>query len=330
MTSDGRGLDAAALSAALAGQAMALAVELLPAGRRAGADWRAGSLAGEPGQSLGVHLFGPKAGVWADFATGERGDALDLVAAVLFRGDLRPALDWTRAWLGLDGGGSAQPVRRRAIPPAQDASAGDAARLERAREAWCAATCVRGSPAVAYLAVRGLGHLTGSRALRWCPAISHPAGGRHPALLAMVQDVEGQPVGIHRTYVTPDGARARHLSPGKASLGPIGGGAVRLHAAGPELVVGEGIESSASAGLMLDLPAWAALSTSGLHTLMLPDDVRNVVIAADPDPPGEAAAQAAAARWTAEGRTVRIARPAGAGDFNDVLVAMTTAGATDA
>ncbi len=64
---------------------------------RAGADWRAGSLAGEPGRSPGVHLFGPKAGLWVDFATGESGDTLDLEATVLFHGDLRPALDWTRA-----------------------------------------------------------------------------------------------------------------------------------------------------------------------------------------------------------------------------------------
>ena len=325
-----RSFDAAALSAALAIQAMALAAELLPAGRRAGSEWRAGSLAGEPGQSLGVHLFGPKAGLWADFASEETGDALDLVAAVLFGGDLRPALDWARTWLGLDGTGAIHPVQRRAVPSGQDAGANNAARLERAREAWCAAIPVGGSPAGAYLAARALAHLAGSRVLRWGAAVSHPEGGRNPAMLAMVQDVAGQPVGIHRTYLTLEGVRARHLSPGKASLGPIGGGAIRLQPARSELVVGEGIESSASAGLMLSLPAWAALSTSGLHTLMLPGDVRHVVIAADPDPPGEAAAQAAAARWTAEGRDVRIARPAGAGDFNDVLVAMVTAGATNA
>ena len=53
--------------------------ELLPNGRRAGAEWRVGSLHGAPGQYLGVHLVGAKAGTWADFAGDERGDALDLV-----------------------------------------------------------------------------------------------------------------------------------------------------------------------------------------------------------------------------------------------------------
>ena len=65
-----------------------LVVELLPAGRRDGAEWRCGSVAGEPGQSLGVHLRGAKAGIWADFSSPQdRGDALDLVAAVRFGGD---------------------------------------------------------------------------------------------------------------------------------------------------------------------------------------------------------------------------------------------------
>src|SRR5262245_36034392 len=49
-----------------------LAVELLPVGHREGREWRAGSVGGEAGFSLGVHLVGNKRGVWSDFATGER------------------------------------------------------------------------------------------------------------------------------------------------------------------------------------------------------------------------------------------------------------------
>ncbi len=51
---------------------------LLPNGKRVGHEWRVGSLNGEPGKSLGIHLNGNKAGVWADFATGEKGDLFDL------------------------------------------------------------------------------------------------------------------------------------------------------------------------------------------------------------------------------------------------------------
>ena len=69
------------------------------------------------------------------------------------------------------------------------------------------------------------------------------------------------------------------------------------------------------------MPAWAAISAGNMATgLVLPHEVRNVVIAADPDPPGEKAARAAALRWIAQGRTVHIARPNGHGDFNDILL----------
>lgn len=56
---------------------------LLPGGKRAGAEWEVGSVDGESGRSLRVHLTGPKAGIWADFADGaQRGDLVDLWAAV--------------------------------------------------------------------------------------------------------------------------------------------------------------------------------------------------------------------------------------------------------
>lgn len=84
--------DASEISRMLAGQIRTLAPELLPNGRRDGHEWRVGSLAGERGQSLGIHLTGSRAGVWCDFASGERGDALGLVAAVLFAGDIAAAL----------------------------------------------------------------------------------------------------------------------------------------------------------------------------------------------------------------------------------------------
>ncbi len=51
---------------------------LLPEGKRQGHEWRAGSVGGEKGDSLGVHLTGDKAGVWCDFATGESGDLIGL------------------------------------------------------------------------------------------------------------------------------------------------------------------------------------------------------------------------------------------------------------
>jgi hypothetical protein len=71
---------------------------------------------------------------------------------------------------------------------------------------------------------------------------------------------------------------------------------------------------------LVGLPAWAAISAGNLAKgLVLPPEVHTVIVAADPDPEGERAAVSAALRWRVEGRTVRIARPTGTGDFNDVL-----------
>src|SRR6516225_5363424 len=103
-------------------------------------------------------------------------------------------------------------------------------------------------------------------------------------------------------------------------LGPCRGGAVHLANPGDVLMVGEGIETCLAAMLASGHSAWAALSTSGLRALDLPKDVRNVIVLADGDDAGEAAARACGWRWKREGRRVRIARPPQGMDFNDLLV----------
>jgi phage/plasmid primase-like uncharacterized protein len=186
---------------------------------------------------------------------------------------------------------------------------------------WAGAEHCARTPAEKYLAERGVQHVTGSAVLRFRADTPHPEGGRRMALLGLVQDEAGAPLGLHRTYITPQGRKATCVS-ARASLGPIKGGAIRLDLVAPELVIGEGAETAASAGLLLGLPAWSAISAGNLGKhLVLPPEVRAVVIAADADEPGERAAREAEARWLAEGRRVRIARPRTHGqDFNDALL----------
>ncbi|GAA5075613.1 AAA family ATPase [Lysobacter panacisoli] len=93
-------MKAAELAAMLARDAEGVAKILLPNGKREGAEWRAGSLDGEAGKSLGVHLTGQKAGVFCDFATGEGGDLLDLWAAVRGVG-IGEACNQVRDYLGV-------------------------------------------------------------------------------------------------------------------------------------------------------------------------------------------------------------------------------------
>jgi len=68
----------------LAGDVEATCYYILNASwRRVGNELCCGSVSGEPGDSLKVHLTGDKAGVWRDFASGERGgDLLDLWAGM--------------------------------------------------------------------------------------------------------------------------------------------------------------------------------------------------------------------------------------------------------
>ena len=90
----------------LARSAPELCRELFPAGVREGQEYRIGSLAGEKGRSMAIHVGGARAGVWSDFATGQAGDALDLVAYALFAGDKKKAIRWARSFLILVNGRS--------------------------------------------------------------------------------------------------------------------------------------------------------------------------------------------------------------------------------
>jgi hypothetical protein len=128
------------------------------------------------------------------------------------------------------------------------------------------------------------------------------------------------PLAIHRTFLARDGSGKAPVDPQKMMLGRCRGGAVRLAPAGEVLMLGEGIETCLAAMQATGHPAWAALSTSGLRTLDLPEDVRDVIVLADGDDAGEAAARAAALRWNREGRRVRIAHPPQGMDFNDMLL----------
>src|SRR5262249_29178727 len=120
---------------------------------------------------------------------------------------------------------------------------------------------------------------------------------------------DGAPVALHRTFLARDGGSKAPEQPSKMMLGPCRGGAVRLGEARDALMVGEGIETCLAAQQATGHPTWAALSTSGLRALDLSRAVRNVIVLADGDDPGEAAAQECAWRWKRKGRRVRIARP---------------------
>jgi hypothetical protein len=207
--------------------------------------------------------------------------------------------------------------RRLAEEPDADALKRRAAALA----IWQASKVAQGSPVGTYLRSRGL-DLPVSPVLRSHAGLKHPLGGVWSAMVALVtHGATGSPIAVHRTFLARDGGGKAPVDPAKMMLGPCRGGAVRLGEPGAVLMIGEGIETCLAAMQATGNAAWAALSTSGLRSLDLPRDVGDVIVLADGDDPGEAAALDCARRLQREGRRVRIARPPHGTDFNDPLKA---------
>ena len=336
MTAAARRPDIADVAAALAVRSRELCASLLPAGKPRGGYWKAGSVANEPGGSLFVHLSGPRAGRWQDAATGEYGDALDLVAACVCRGDKRAAYAWSCAWLGH----AALPATR--APAARSpviVDLDDERRRYAARRLFLAAEAsLADTPAAHYLAHRGIALAElgrQPRALRFHPRLLHrPSARTLPALLGAICDGDGAHVATHRTWLEQDerGAwiKARVADP-KMSLGSVAGGSIRLWrgAAGKPLreaapdeavVIGEGIETCLEAALACpELRVLAAVSLGNMGSIALPAQVRRVILLCDNDtaPAAQRAFQRAVERHLDAGREVRIARAAFGNDLND-------------
>ena len=201
----------------------------------------------------------------------------------------------------------------------------DKKRAEQARALWREAIPIEGTPAETYIRARGI-TCPLPKSLRYHPECWHgPTSRRYPALVAAVQGADLP--AAHRTFIKADGSGKAGLPGGdKLMLGPVSGGAVRLSGRASRLVVCEGIETGLSlvSGL-LDAPAavWAALSTSGMCNLRLPNRkirANRIVIASDGDVAGRKAAIILAERAHALGWTVSRLDPGDDRDFNDVLI----------
>lgn len=307
----------------LAERADQLVRDLLPAGHREGPEWRVGSVAGERGRSLGVHLVGTKAGIWGDFAAGIGGDALDLVRAVL-RLDMLDALAWSRRWLRIDDGEAALP-QRAAAQPASEADHRDPLRWQ---HPWNAARPITGTLAATYLNRRGL-HFDDpdARVLRYLARRVRKAPDsavveNHPALLAALSDARtGEQCGIINIYLQPDGRdRLRDLK-GKTCTGRAKGAVVMLSAFDEPtygLTTCEGTETGIALRMADLAPVWAAGGAGFLAALPVLGSIESLTIAADADLPGQRAAEVVATRWRQAGREASIIAPP-AGDWADRL-----------
>lgn len=325
------------LSKMLADRIQALAPALFPAGVRDGHEWRIGSLAGEPGKSLGIHLVGQRAGVWSDFASGETGDAFDLVAQALYSGDKAKAVPWACHWLGIDASnGATEPTRPKPPAPAKPDASKDNLRQAALRLWLEARPSLRGSPAEIYLASRGIDLETlgrQPRALRFHPSLWNEESKRKwPGLVAAIT-LGGKHVATHRTWLRDDGRGKAPINEPKRTLGSYRGGYVSLWRgasgkriseapAGDVVAISEGIEDGLSVPMgRPDLRVLCAVSLSNMGSIVLPQAIARVIIMAqnDTNPQAIKGRDRAIRNFIDQGKTVALFLSPVGKDVNDLL-----------
>ena len=317
-------LSASELANRLARDAEAVCRHYLSAGRKAGNYWIVGDIANNKGKSLYVHLAGSSAGRWADGATGEYGDLLDLVRETCGLVDFRDVADEARRFLSLSQPAPAVPRRgdARTDPPVERPADERAQRLFRMTQP------LAGTLADSYLRQRGILRASLHPALRYHPSCYYRdlvTGRTHrfPALIAAVTDPAGTITGVHRTWLDPDGDGKAQVDDPRRALGGLLGNAVRFGfpLRGPVSVMaaGEGLESILSLShVMPGMPIAAALTANHLAAFDLPPSCVRLYIAADADAAGRNGIERLSRRAQARGILPLVLAPE-LGDFNDDL-----------
>lgn len=185
---------------------------------------------------------------------------------------------------------------------------------EEARRLWRDSIPLTGTPASDYLDRRGITQRPAT--LRCCYYDDDPLG-----LIAAVQRSDDEIIAAQVKMITRDGRKALGNRPD--TIGSLGDGAVRLGPAAEIMGIAEGVETALSAQAMKGISVWASLGSTRLHSVVLPDVVREVHVFADNDGPGAKAAARAVDVHTRAGRLVRVkCPPPHLKDYNDFLLAL--------
>jgi hypothetical protein len=255
--------------------------------------------------SFCIHVSGGQAGRWVDFATGQHGDLIDLVALAMGC-SISDAIREARAFLGLQSTSPEDNRRRQAAATrareqrreAEASAAQMRARVKRQAAAiWLGAReDIRGTPVEYYLAARGidLAELPRiPRAIRYLhdcfakwidPETGEVFERRLPAMVTGIVDRSGDTVALHRTYLAlgSDGRWGKHPMPTpKKVLGDYVGAAMRLWSGigprgghpgslaamnpGSRVYLCEGVEDGLAAALIV--PAARILAAISLSNL---------------------------------------------------------------
>ncbi|MFN3465366.1 MAG: toprim domain-containing protein [Terricaulis sp.] len=168
----------------------------------------------------------------------------------------------------------------------------DEDRRARVRRLWDESVSVAGTIGERYLRARAIeGELPGPDVLRFHPRMtSLEDRERRPALVAGLVDNDGALEGIQVTLLTAHGAAKALLATPRRTIGRLMGHYVRIDAPGDVLIVAEGLETALSARRALGAGAWAFLSAENLAQFEPPPVIDKLIIAADHDEAGLAAA----------------------------------------
>lgn len=321
-------LSATQLADRLAEHAEAVCRHYLSAGHIAGNYWIVGDVTNSKGRSLYVHLKGPRKGRWADAATDQFGDLLDLVRESCGLVEFRDVADEARRFLNEP---RPEPVSASDDSPHYQVEGRPAA--ERARRLLHMTQPIAGTLAERYLVQRAIPQAARHSSLRFHPScyyrdLSTGHTTSYPALIAAVTDAAGTITGVHRTYLECPALDPRTV--GKAAvetprraLGGLLGNAVRFgfpfDRPVPVLVAGEGLESMLSLTEVLPaMPAVSALTANHLAAFRLPDGCQRLYIAADADAAGRHGIRALSRRAQGLGIVPLVLAPE-LGDFNEDL-----------
>lgn len=147
--------------------------------------------------------------------------------------------------------------------------------------------------------------------------------GTWPAMVAPLVRPDGIGLALHRTYLTADGCKAPVPTVKKltSASGPLAGACIPLHEPqGGVIGIAEGIETAQAAHLASGLPTVAAYSAGNMAAVIWPADLTRLVVFADADLAGAAAAQNLKERALRAGLSVAVMTPTTPGaDWCDVL-----------
>ncbi|MBP0629987.1 toprim domain-containing protein [Cupriavidus sp. AcVe19-1a] len=178
------------------------------------------------------------------------------------------------------------------------------------------------SVAVAYLKARRCCIPPVDGDLRFHPTLKHPTGYTGPALVARITDaMTRKPMSLHRTWIQANGRKAEVDPPRLLLAGHRKqGGVIRLwpdEAVTVGLGIAEGIETALSMAWAY-APVWSCIDAGNMDAFPYLPGVESLVIGADQEPAGIAAANACAARWADADSEVYITRQP-ENDLNDAI-----------